>query len=77
MTTEDFTPGTVVAGPFVTANGGYNDYQYGVGVVQPRSKSYPFNCGTNYVPIKIIQGDRCDGGYNPESLISLPALKEV
>jgi hypothetical protein len=86
-----FPVGTVVSGPFIplertvsgrgviTEDG--SKYARGVGIVRsPTDKRiHPFKGGHpdryRYVYIEIVVGDRISGGYFPDNLRAVPALK--
>lgn len=61
--TGELEPGTVVAGPFY----GYGQHD-GVGVIVARSRELWTQVGEGYVPVRVIVGDRCNGGYKPANL---------
>lgn len=64
-------PGSYVTGRF------YSDGRYGVGIVVERGRPLWTRVGEGYVPVRVIKGDRIDGGYNPDDLIVLECPKET
>ena len=66
---ERFKPGTLVLGPFYTTD--TDEYRQGCGVVVKRTRELWTQTERPYIPVKIIAGDRCHGGYRPENLIAL------
>lgn len=61
-------PGTVVVGPF------WSDGRQGVGVVVPRGRMLWTRTTAPYVPVRILNGDRIPGGYDPADLTPVPGL---
>jgi hypothetical protein len=66
---EQFAPDTVVAGPF------FSDGSTGVGIVKAQGRELWTRVGEGYVPVLVVVGDRCPGGYRAETLVPVPRLR--
>lgn len=55
-------PGTIVSGQF------FSNGNYGIGIVAAVGRPLWTRVPEGYVPVKIVTGDRIDGGYRPEGL---------
>ena len=62
--TANIAPGTIVLGPFWS-----DGDRMGVGIVVERGHRLWTRVDEGYVPVMVINGDRINGGYRPESLI--------
>lgn len=69
MVAPTLSPGTVVSGPF------FSDRSLGVGIIVRRSRDLWTQAPEGYVAVRVVLGDRCSGGYQPEGLTELPTLK--
>ena len=59
---RELAPGTLVSGPF------YSDGKRGAGRVVARGRELWTRVGIDYVPVKVLVGDRASGGYRPQDL---------
>lgn len=64
-----FEPGTIVRGPF------WSDGSEGIGVIVCEGRQVWTKVEDKaYVPVKIIVGNRCNGGYRRAKLTAVPEL---
>lgn len=59
---DELAVGTLVTGPFFSSGA------QGTGVIVKRGREIWTRVGEGYVPVKVISGDRCSGGYRRSSL---------
>lgn len=71
MSTTRFEPGTIVAGPFFDDD----DRARGIGVIVKPGRELWTRVPDDYVPVRIIVGNRCRGGYRPENLRAVSELR--
>lgn len=71
MVPSRLDPGTIVAGPFYDDD----DRARGAGVIVARGRELWTRVPDDYVPVRVIVGNRCNGGYRPASLRAVSELR--